>query len=196
MLEIWQLTSGCSVLNTSMNWTRSGEQFSAITIREFGLGLDGTGILRISFSKNSGPTVEQTIRLVSTSPHYGGERWWFACPWTGKKCLHLYLALRSDAFVSRKGLGLKYQSQKENTWHRAMRRYQVKADRYGAEWGEPWFPKPKGMHLKTYQRRMSELEFLNDRVDGHFLSWGLKHCGITASTTDEMIKQLDQLVFT
>ena len=32
----------------------------------------------------------QTILLASTRPNLGGERWWFVCPETGRRCRVLY----------------------------------------------------------------------------------------------------------
>lgn len=180
IIEIWDMYPGKAVYNQTLFWTRNGERYANISFKEFSLGEDGEGVLRISFSKNKGPVVNQTIRLVTTTPHYGGKR-----------CLVLYCALRSDAFVSRKGLGLKYESQKENAHDRAMRRYRVKADQYGAEWGEPWFPKPKGMHIRTHEKRMAELEQLDWLVDQHFLAGASRLLGRQSGSVEDMIRDLE-----
>ena len=33
----------------------------------------------------------QVIPLQSTRPHFGGSRWWFACPGCKKRCKKLYM---------------------------------------------------------------------------------------------------------
>jgi len=35
--------------------------------------------------------VRDRVRLVWTEPTYGGRRWWFLCPRTGRKTTKLYL---------------------------------------------------------------------------------------------------------
>jgi hypothetical protein len=73
-----------------------------------------------------------------------------------------------------------------------MRRYQVKAGQYGAEWGEPYFPKPKGMHLKTHRRRIEELEHLDWRVDQHFLATGCRLMGMRFTNVEEMMHEMNK----
>ena len=36
-----------------------------------------------------GPKGMQRIELMTTSPRYGGKRWWFRCPTTGKRTAEL-----------------------------------------------------------------------------------------------------------
>lgn len=52
----------------------------------------------------------QTILLASTRPNLGGERWWFVCPETGRRCRVLYLTTDGDRFVSRQAANLVYRS--------------------------------------------------------------------------------------
>lgn len=41
------------------------------------------------------------IRLVTTTPHYGGLRWWFVCPLTARRCARLYLPDGGEIFACR-----------------------------------------------------------------------------------------------
>jgi hypothetical protein len=168
LFQIWDVKSCWGVYNTSLHWTRSGEKesFANISIKRFVINSDGTGEFAIAFHKNKGPLIEQSIKLVATQPRFGGKRWWFVCPRTGRKCLFLYSVGDSQGFFSRRALGLKYESQKENRWDRLLRRSGKVEERYGVpSWGDGWFPKPKGMHLRTYHNRLAELEWYQRRLD-------------------------------
>lgn len=186
LFEIWQIGNHGYVLNTSLHWTRQGEtkSHSNIDIQRFGTEGDGTGQLAIAFHTNGGPLIEQTIRLVTTKPRYGGVRWWFVCPRTGERCLFLYSLTRSGGFYSRKGLGLKYECQKEDNWNRLLRRSQKIETRYGVpNWSDGWFPKPKGMHLRTYNQRLAELDWYQQRLDSRFI-------GLAAKLDPELFERL------
>lgn len=50
------------------------------------------------------------IHLTTTKCNYGWFRWWFICPWSWKKCSHLYYH-ESWKFFSRKYLNLWYLEQ-------------------------------------------------------------------------------------
>jgi hypothetical protein len=52
-----------------------------------------------------------SIPLVSTACHYGGARWWFLCPCTGRRCAVLYLQVNGH-FACRQAIGLIYPDQK------------------------------------------------------------------------------------
>jgi hypothetical protein len=50
--------------------------------------------------------VRQTIALATTKPHFGGTRWWFICPVTGKRVGRLHLPPGASQFASRQAHGL------------------------------------------------------------------------------------------
>ena len=60
------------------------------------------------------------VELVSTSPHYGGLRWWFICPVTvgGRACQRrvrkLYLPPGGRSFACRRCCQLSYTSQRQD----------------------------------------------------------------------------------
>jgi hypothetical protein len=177
IVQIWQMRPGKTVRNTSLYWYRGRDEsnhIASITVKEFSLGQEGFGALEISFSKNKGPTVRQVIKIVSTRPRYGGMRWWFVCPRTGKRCLYLYLPANENAirFLSRKSYGLKYESQKETALQRSRRRIDRLEVRYKVPdclLGEGWFPKPKGMHVLTYERQLATLEAAIRQEENQFM---------------------------
>lgn len=71
-----------------------------------------------------------------------------------------------------------------------MRRYHKRQQQYGVPDGfEMWFPKPKGMHLKTYNRRLEEMQGLSDALDARFMAWGINYMG-GIEAMDEAIRKL------
>ena len=52
--------------------------------------------------------MDYTVGLVSTEVGFGGRRWWFLCPVSGRRCAVLYLPRGAYKFGSAKGYGLAY----------------------------------------------------------------------------------------
>lgn len=100
--------------------------------------------------------ITQTIRFDYTPVHFGGQRKWLVCPRCQRRCRILYGGSR---FYCRKCHGLKYRSQSEDSAQRAITRAQATRKRLGGSEGidDPFPPRPKGMHWKTY-RRLEEVD--------------------------------------
>jgi hypothetical protein len=105
--------------------------------------------------------IECSVRLATSRPHFGGIRWWFVCPLSGRWVRKLHLCAGCDYFASRKALGLTYQVCREDVGPRAQRKAAKLWRRLGPE-GE----RPKGMHWQTYHRIGSTAE------SAESLSWG------------------------
>jgi len=75
--------------------------------------------LTLRYHCNGAPIV-QRITLTRSTPNYGGERWWFRCPFTGKRVRALYLPPGAREWGSRHAYKLTYQSQRESGQGRAM----------------------------------------------------------------------------
>lgn len=160
-------------------WSRNGDVYASIRYR---LDVEGR-CLYLKYNWRDQP-IEQTIRLTTTPLHFGGERWWFICSYTQTRCAVLYSPPGQPYFASRKAFngGLPYESQSENHWDRLLRRSRKLEDRYGVpDWGEGWFPKPKGMHLRTYHSRLAELDWYQRRLDFRLFE-------LTAKTDPELLK--------
>ena len=52
--------------------------------------------------------MDYTVGLIWTVPRFGGRRWWFSCPLSGRRCGVLYLPRGASKFASAKGHGLDY----------------------------------------------------------------------------------------
>ena len=110
--------------------------------------------------RTTGP-VHQRVALEAVPCRFGGLRWWWICPATGRRAATLYLPISGARFLSRQAHGLAYASQREDGIDRAHRRAARLHERLGSPRrsafnGTP--PKPKWMRLATYQRLADELE--------------------------------------
>jgi hypothetical protein len=135
-----------------LSWTRNGEAAGSIT----GETLSGLVFFRYRMCSNGGEweSVEQPTPLDWTSCRYGGQRPWFRCPGAGcgRRAVKLYTGGRY--FLCRKCYDVAYESQREHSGHRALRRAQNIRTRLGGSTSilDPFPAKPKRMHWRTYQR--------------------------------------------
>ena len=108
-------------------------------------------------------TLSYRVPVVWTPCTFGGERPWFVCPnrYCGRRAAKLYLC--GGYFVCRTCTGMGYQSQREDQSGRLMLKAQRIRRRLGAgpNLSEPFPPKPKGMHWRTYERLRREEEWAN-----------------------------------
>jgi len=107
--------------------------------------------------------MEYTVPIAWTPCTFGGERPWFECPSLHCQRRAGKLYLRRGYFLCRRCTGLRYQSQREDRAGRMM----LKAQSIRAKVGggpnltEPFPPKPKGMHWRTYERLRADEEWAN-----------------------------------
>ena len=102
--------------------------------------------------------VRQEIRLTTSSPRFGGVRWWFICPHSGARVGRLHLPPGSSLFAGRQAYALRYACQTENRHQRAARRASKLIARLGGR-PDPYFPpdRPKRMRWSTYAKKVNEL---------------------------------------
>jgi hypothetical protein len=111
------------------------------------------------------------VSLSLTRPYFGGQRWWFVCPRTGRRAAKLCLPNGGWYFWSRRGYGLGYACQREAKIDRLARRARRLHHRLGGRRDDNWEvppPKPKWMRWKTYERRYAEWERASERADSEF----------------------------
>ncbi|SLN18715.1 hypothetical protein [Oceanibacterium hippocampi] len=138
-------------------WRRvpSGEETASVAYRAY--MLDGEAKrLELRYAVN-GESRFQSIPLEWTRPGFGGRRWWFICPVSGRRVSTLMLPPGGDLFAARQAWGLAYQSQRENAYDRAISRAQKIRMQLGGDpsLAAPFPLRPKGMHRRTYRRLMS-----------------------------------------
>jgi hypothetical protein len=115
--------------------------------------------------------VSDRIRLLWTVPTYGGRRWWFQRPRTGRRTTKLFLPNGGQHFWSRVGYGLGYACQREGRFSRLQRRAAMLNRQLGgkgwATWDSPP-PKPKWMRWETYERKYKVWRRVVERANAEF----------------------------
>lgn len=101
--------------------------------------------------------VTNAVAMEATSPNFGGRRWWFDCPKTGRRSLKLYLPPGEASFACRKFYRLAYTSQRQSVFERALRRARKTRQKLGQRPSllDPFPPKPPRIWWKTYSRMLA-----------------------------------------
>jgi hypothetical protein len=163
---------------------REGQCLSAVTL--FDKGKFSVGI-RLDVSNPLSAFVELThktrddregdriiidrIQLTWTTPTYGGRRWWFQCPRTGRRTTKLFLPNGGWHFWSRQAYGLGYACQREDRFDRHQRRAAMLNSQLGGDgWGSWDMPptKPKWMRWRTYERKYERWERVVEKANEEF----------------------------
>ncbi len=123
--------------------------------------------------RRTGPQ-EHRITMARTACPFGGLRWWWICPATGRWVRKLYLPNGGTRFLSR-GPGahkLAYASQRYGLMDRAHARCARLHRRLGADYHGLegfWPPKPKRMRWRTYNAICARLDQEEHRLDAGLL---------------------------
>jgi hypothetical protein len=162
---------GCA-WSGSITWTdtRTGEQSGSISYEAY--LRQKTGRLRLQYTTTlkDGERRESdySIELETSHQTFGGRRWWFLCPRTGRRATKLYLPNGALTFASRQAYGLVYPCQREQPHDRASRRVYKLRDKLGGTGGlESYIPKPKWMRKATYDRKLEEIFAAEEIVYAH-----------------------------
>ncbi len=144
----------------TVTWKRSetGEVCGTITCEVNTIEPDDS-FLRLTYSVN-GDAQDYRVRLSVTPCRFGGVRWWFHCPHTGRRVSKLYLPPGARRFLSRFAYRLAYRSERGGPMDRSHWRQGRIYSRLGAEYRvfeQPPPRRPKGMHKRTYARLLRKL---------------------------------------
>lgn len=132
------------------HWTVNGKEVASIQMHT---EVDRV-ILNYRSRSNEGDwqPMEYPVPLEWTNCNSGGRRAWFLCParGCGRRVAILYGGV---IFACRQCNRLVYPSQRESADDRALRKAQNIRKRLGgtANMTEPFPPKPKGMHWRTFE---------------------------------------------
>jgi hypothetical protein len=108
------------------------------------------------------------VQLATTPQPFGGRRWWFICPRTGRRAAKLYLPNGAYTVASRQAYRLAYPSQQEPPHYRALRRAFKLRERLGSDGGiGDYVPKPRWMRWATYTRRIEQIAAAEDVVEAY-----------------------------
>jgi hypothetical protein len=146
----------------SWKWCRDGKQIAAIGVRTSHGGAELSYSCWRGGDKDDKRSVDYTVPITWTACNYGGERPWFVCPGgvnvyaCHRRVAKLYLS--GEYFLCRHCQDLTYETRQLGRKDSALRKCQKIRRRLGgsANMIEPFPPRPKGMHLKTYMRLWRE----------------------------------------
>ena len=134
-----------------MRWTRGGEPAGSITLATDLTHL-GDPFAVLSYSVGGEPRV-QRVQLDAVPCRFGGHRFFWRCPVSGRRCLTL--AYANGRFASRQAQRLTYAVQSEDRLDR-IRRARDKAEARAC--GREGHPRPRGAKRERLLDRWWELD--------------------------------------
>lgn len=162
-------------------WSSDGERLASIQYRS-DVGYT-VGTLRLTYTTTDARTGEQKshdydVRLESQPMRFGGMRWSFRCPYTGRRAMKLYKFIGVDKFSSRTAIRPlpTYRSQRlSGTDANLNRRWQLRQAL--GDPGDLFEPlnKPKWMRWRTFDRYAQQDEQLEARFNTDFAGLLAEH---------------------
>ena len=151
----------------SWSWRRGGESAGTITGAEFVEDAKQAVVLSYRSCRpgsSEWKSIQQRVPIRLTACHFGGVRPWFVCPaccngrYCGRRAAILYCA--GELFACRRCHDLSYGSQQQMALDRGLEQARKIRMRLGggADLLEPFPPRPKGMHWRTFQRLRARAE--------------------------------------
>jgi len=125
--------------------------------------------VRLIYSVNGKP-MDYRIWLERTPCNFGGFRWWWRCPRSGRRVRVLCLPPGETMFVARAMYRLPYRSQREAPIQRSHDRLGRLYRKLGGAYHyfeDPIPRRPKGMHRRTHERlagAIEQAESSHDRI--------------------------------
>lgn len=127
--------------------------------------------------------LQQRISLTTAPTNFGGRRWLFVCPRTGRRVTKLYLPNGGRFFAGRRAYGLDYLSERltrSDRLARKARRLHRKLGGNGEALGGDTPNRPKGMRRVTYERLLARWQAADEAAEGAWFAGVLpllRRCG-------------------
>ena len=145
-------------------WRQRGEVIATI-----GLEVESQTRLRLRYQLTTGGKVQSKdypVLIAWTPCHLGGNRPWFLCPCCGLRVAKLY---QRGVFACRHCQRLNYASQQASKRDRAADHSWKLRGALGCDSGFMCLPaefirKPKGMHWRTFKRKIDQLQGVDARA--------------------------------
>ena len=164
-----------SVVRSTVAW---GDTMTATLAADLTEG--DRGILQIRYTtpdipNRPGKAMDRSIALTTREQHFGGRRWWFVCPRSGRLARVLVLPYGADGFGSQASYGLKYACQCQGRTDRAIARARKARARMGLT--DPDLGnrgparKPHRMRWSTFHRLTNEAREAEEIVWGNLARW-------------------------
>ncbi len=156
-----------AIVSGSQHWTRRGEPAGSISLTVNLSSLDDAHAV-LTYTADGKPTV-QRVRLAVTPCRFGGHRFYWLCPVTGRRCTVLAYAV--GRFASRQAQRLTYATQSADALDR-LRQARDKAE--ARVFGKDSHPRPRGANRERLVQRWIELDAAWEDLFGATLNrrWG------------------------
>lgn len=140
-----------------LRWDRAGTSWNAGWLH-YDSDAEDRANASITFEYStpwSGLTQHSTVNLTTTTPTFGGQRWWFECPVSSRRVRRLHATRSEPRLACRQVQNLVYPSTWEGEIDRAFRRARKTLRRAGGT--EPSLDsslpfKPARRHERTHRR--------------------------------------------
>jgi hypothetical protein len=173
----WMVRNGRAVPGVNrggtLSWNCGGQHSGSISYQCNMIDADDAWLI-LTYTRGTGDDAEkvrQEIRLTTTKPHYGGQRWWMICPYRGHRVSILYKPLNGDRFASRKAWRVGYKIQRVTSRDKPFEALFKIQRRLGCEEGwEMPIRRPKGMWHRTYAKLEDRFYQLNDECTLHMMA--------------------------
>jgi len=138
----------------------------------------------------------EAIHFDTVANNYGGQRYYFLCPYCGRRCRILYMYRLH--FKCRTCARLNYYSQRvtKGSDEAAYKMMRLIREKFGVEKSlspaeaEFYRPdRPKGMHWETYSRLMLKLMELQDQYSRAWIAKASLICGIDFAKGREALEE-------
>lgn len=118
--------------------------------------------VRLSYRVNDQP-YDYAVRIERTPCRYGGTRPWFRCPRCQWRRAVIFGVASDGRFGCRRCMCLAYSSEAEATLDRLWRKQRKLEAKLGKD-----HQRPKGMHGRTYERVLVQIDEVEGRQDAAF----------------------------
>jgi hypothetical protein len=124
----------------------------------------------VSYRDARGEVTTEHIVFQWTTCNFGGTRPWWTCPQCDRRCAIVY-ARGAWPFMCRLCANLTYETAQSDASTRAICKSNRRRARLGWELTEPFPPKPKGMHWRTFERLFAESAVAASIESAAFDAW-------------------------
>jgi hypothetical protein len=160
-----RIAAGDTHFSGVSNWARNGKRIASVSYSVEVVAEDHAN-LRLRYQAGDKP-VDYFIALVGEPCRFGGRRWFAICPRTGRKVSKLYNPAGATQFLARSAWCVAYRSQNTSATgiDRPCNARNRILDKLHSD--DPDLPiKPKWMRWRTYQAHVTQIEFLQGRING------------------------------
>jgi hypothetical protein len=166
MMQRGWVQDGCVCNFGQLTWSTNGSHRASVGY-SYDMVDPGFTHMRLKYTRSpSGrepEKVDQLVHLTFTEPQYGGRRWWFVCPFTGKRATKLFMPPGGDRFASRTAWRLGYRSQRVAHRDRPFEKlFRLQRKLGSTEGWEAGLRRPKGMWRRTFEPHLERYFALDE----------------------------------